>query len=67
MVEVLLFHHAHGLTAGVGIADELADRLVYAGEGDLDAAHQLVDGYDARQLFLYEGSQHLFVDASLPS
>lgn len=171
MAEVLLFHHAHGLTAGVvgfadelrlaghtvhtpdlyegqtfddleagvgyaqeigfttiidrgvGAADELTDGLVYAGfslgvlpaqklaqmrpgargallfsacvspsefdstwppavplqihgmdtdeffagEGDLDAARKLVDGHDDRQLFLYEGSQHLFVDASLPS
>lgn len=39
----------------------------FAGEGDLDAAQQLVDGHDDRQLFLYEGSQHLFVDPSLPS
>lgn len=171
MAEILLFHHAHGLTAGVvgfadelrraghsvytpdlyngrtfddlqagvdyaqevgfaaivdrGIAaaDELADHLVYAGfslgvlpaqklaqtrpgakgallfsacvspsefgtewpdavplqvhgmnadeffvnEGDLDAARTLVNSHDDRRLFLYEGTQHLFADASLAS
>lgn len=39
----------------------------FAGEGDLEAARELVDGHDDRQLFLYEGNQHLFSDASLPS
>lgn len=39
----------------------------FAGEGDLDAARKLVNGHDDRQLFLYEGSQHLFADGSLPS
>lgn len=40
---------------------------IFAGEGDLDAARKLVDGNDDRQLFLYEGSRHLFADPSLPS
>ncbi len=39
----------------------------FAGEGDLDAAEGLVDGHENRQLFLYEGNEHLFADASLPS
>ena len=39
----------------------------FAGEGDLDAARKLVNGHDDRQLFLYEGSQHLFADRSLSS
>lgn len=39
----------------------------FAGEGDLDAAQELVDGHEDRQLFLYDGNKHLFADASLPS
>lgn len=39
----------------------------FAGEGDLDAARQLVDSHDDRRLFLYKGTQHIFADPSLPS
>ena len=39
----------------------------FAGEGDLDEARKLVDSHDNRQLFLYQGAQHLFADPSLPS
>lgn len=36
-------------------------------EGDLDAARELVASAPSAELFLYPGTQHLFVDASLPS
>lgn len=39
----------------------------FAGEGDLDAARELVDSVADGQLFVYEGDQHLFEDSSLPS
>jgi dienelactone hydrolase len=39
----------------------------FAGEGDLDAARQLVASTDDAELFVYPGDQHLFADASLPS
>ena len=43
-----------------------ADPL-FADEGDLDAAHALVDSTPTAELFLYPGDQHLFADASLDS
>ena len=39
----------------------------FAGEGDLDAARELVAAAKDAELFLYPGDQHLFADASLPS
>ena len=39
----------------------------FAGEGDLDAARELVDSVADGQLFVYEGDRHLFEDSSLPS
>lgn len=39
----------------------------FAGEGDLDAARDLVAGAQAAELFLYPGDAHLFTDRSLPS
>jgi dienelactone hydrolase len=39
----------------------------FAEEGDLDAARELVAGYDDRELFLYPGHRHLFADNSLSS
>lgn len=40
----------------------------FAGEGDLDAARDLVAGTSAdAELFLYPGDAHLFTDRSLPS
>jgi dienelactone hydrolase len=38
---------------------------VFVGEGDIDAARELVSGAGA-ELFLYPGDGHLFVDNSLP-
>ena len=39
----------------------------FAGEGDIDAARELVEAADDAELFVYPGDQHLFADASLPS
>jgi dienelactone hydrolase len=39
----------------------------FAGEGDLDAARELVATADDAELFLYAGDQHLFAEAGLPS
>lgn len=38
---------------------------LFAGEGDLDAARELVDGTEDAELFVYPGDQHLFTDSSL--
>jgi dienelactone hydrolase len=43
-----------------------ADPL-FVEEGDLDAARALVDEAKEVELFLYSGTQHLFMDSSLPS
>jgi len=40
---------------------------VFADEGDLDAARQLVAEVPDAELFLYPGDQHLFTDSSLPA
>ncbi|MCB7136131.1 dienelactone hydrolase family protein [Cellulosimicrobium marinum] len=39
----------------------------FAGEGDLEAAQELVDSSPDAELFLYPGDRHLFTDPSLPS
>jgi dienelactone hydrolase len=39
----------------------------FAGEGDLDAARQIVATVADGELFTYPGDQHLFEDSSLPS
>jgi dienelactone hydrolase len=39
----------------------------FAGEGDLDAARELVKQADDGELFTYPGDRHLFLDSSLPS
>ena len=39
----------------------------FAGEGDIDAARELVASTDRAELFVYPGDQHLFADAGLPS
>jgi dienelactone hydrolase len=38
----------------------------FAGEGDLEAARELVSLVPEAELFVYPGSAHLFADASLP-
>jgi dienelactone hydrolase len=45
-----------------------ADRDPYfAGEGDIDAAREIVASVPDAELFLYAGDQHYFADSSLPS
>ena len=40
---------------------------IFVGEGDIDAARDLVSHAEDGQLFLYPGDQHYFADSSLPS
>jgi dienelactone hydrolase len=40
---------------------------IFVGEGDLDAAREIVATVDNAELFLYPGDQHYFADSSLPS
>lgn len=40
---------------------------IFVGEGDLDAARELVEQAEDGELFLYPGDQHYFADNSLPS
>ena len=39
----------------------------FAGEGDIDAAREIVATVQDAELFLYPGDQHYFADSSLPS
>ena len=40
---------------------------IFAGEGDIDAAREIVEKVEDAELFLYPGDQHYFADNSLPS
>jgi dienelactone hydrolase len=40
---------------------------IFVGEGDVDAARELVAQADDGELFLYPGDRHYFADSSLPS
>ena len=40
---------------------------IFVGEGDIDAARELVAQAKDGELFLYPGDQHYFADSSLPS
>lgn len=40
---------------------------MFVGEGDIDAARELVEKVAEAELFLYPGDQHYFADSSLPS
>jgi dienelactone hydrolase len=40
---------------------------IFVGEGDIDAARELIDQAQDGELFLYPGDQHYFADSSLPS
>ena len=40
---------------------------IFIGEGDVDAAREIVATVDDAELFLYPGNQHYFADSSLPS
>ena len=39
----------------------------FVGEGDIDAAREIVEKAQDAELFLYPGDQHYFADSSLPS
>ena len=39
----------------------------FVGEGDVDAAREIVESTEDAELFLYPGDQHYFADSSLPS
>lgn len=45
----------------------MAEDPIFAGEGDLDAARELVEQAEDGALFLYPGSVHLFADDTLPT
>jgi dienelactone hydrolase len=45
----------------------MADDPIFAGEGDLAAARELVATTPGAELFTYAGEQHYFADSSLPS
>jgi dienelactone hydrolase len=54
--------------AGVPVQIHGMDKDPYfAGEGDIDAARELVASTDQAELFIYPGDQHYFADSSLPS
>lgn len=40
---------------------------IFVGEGDIDAAREIVEKVEDAELFLYPGDQHYFADGSLPS
>ncbi|WHO75196.1 dienelactone hydrolase family protein [Rhizobium sp. BT03] len=40
---------------------------IFTGEGDIDAAREIVEKVEDAELFLYPGDQHYFADSSLPS
>jgi len=40
---------------------------IFVGEGDVEAARELVESAEDAELFLYPGDQHYFADSSLPS
>ncbi len=43
------------------------DDPIFVGEGDIDAAREIVAAVEDAELFLYPGDQHYFADSSLPS
>ena len=40
---------------------------IFVGEGDIEAAREIVEKVQDAELFLYPGDQHYFADSSLPS
>ena len=40
---------------------------IFVGEGDIDAAREIVEKAEDAELYLYPGDQHYFSDSSLPS
>ena len=45
----------------------MEDDPYFAGEGDIDAAREIVEKVEDAELFVYPGDQHYFADSSLPS
>ena len=43
------------------------DDPIFVGEGDIEAAREIVAKVKDAELFLYPGDQHYFADSSLPS
>ena len=43
------------------------DDPIFVGEGDIEAAREIVENVPDAELFLYPGDQHYFSDSSLPS
>ena len=53
---------------GVPVQIHGADRdPIFVGEGDIDAAREIVANVPDAELFLYPSDQHYFADSSLPS
>ncbi len=42
-------------------------RILFVGEGDIEAARSIVASAHHGELFLYPGDQHYFADSTLPS
>ncbi|UXN75906.1 dienelactone hydrolase family protein (plasmid) [Devosia sp. A8/3-2] len=73
----LLFHSCLPITgewafgpwpAGVAVQIHgMDDDPIFVGEGDIEAAREIVNKVDDAELFLYPGDQHYFADSSLPS
>lgn len=74
---VLLFHSCLPITGEWAFGpwpDGVAAQIhgmdndpMFVGEGDIDAARELVEKVAEAELFLYPGDQHYFADSSLPS
>jgi dienelactone hydrolase len=52
---------------GVPVQVHGMDDPIFVGEGDIDAARELVAQAKDGELFVYHGGQHYFADSSLPS
>lgn len=52
---------------GVPVQVHGMDDPIFAGEGDIDAARELIAQAKDAELFVYHGGQHYFADSSLPS
>lgn len=71
----LLFYSCVPLSAFGGVWPEGVPAQIHGmdadpyfiGEGDVDAARELVDQAEDAELFLYPGDQHYFADSTLPS
>lgn len=65
---VPLSEFGSGWPAGVPVQVHGMDAdPIFVGEGDLDAARELIEQAEDAELFLYPGDQHYFADSSLPS